>query len=238
LEAASVWTYLSNRAENLGGTPKCVDVAPATVRALASLAHAEATLLAVLKDDPYPAAIAQDRNKNDKEWMFKSPDIPKVRAHLYARLSLAASEHAARATSLCQSAGSTANTKINPSLLQYLEDLRRTSRAKACRFFGIDAELGGNTAEGIGWLRAGLQELGVEPAEAKKGLSFSRFKKDATERREDRRVDKEASWGADAGKLEETRVIELLDAKWNKINDTVRPILTHKGLCEFTDFLC
>ena len=44
---------------------------------------------------------------------------------------------------------------------------------------------------------------------------------DITEKREDRRVDKEAAWGADAGKLEETRILEMLDAKWNKINDTV-----------------
>lgn len=217
VEAASIWSFLASR-EQIPNSPPCVDVAPATAQALASLAHAEATLLAVLKDDPYPAAVAQERNKTDREWMFKSPDIPKVRAHLFARLSLAASEHAAKAASLFQSSGS---NKINPSLIKYIEDFRKTSRAKACRFFGIDAELGGNTAEGIGWLRAGLQELGVELKDSKKGLSFSRFKKDFSERREDRRVDKEAAWGADAGRLEETRVLEMLDEKWNKINDTV-----------------
>lgn len=218
LEAASVYDYLASRSENITSGPPCADVSPSTARALACLALAEATLLAVLKDDPYPAAVAQDRNKNDKEWMFKAPDIPKVRAHLYARLCLAASEHAAKAASLLSSG---ASGKINAGLLKYLDDLRRTSRARACRFFGIDAELGGQTADGIGWARAGLQELGVEVKDNKKGLSFSRFKKDLTEKREDRRVEKEAAWGSDAGKLEETRVLEMLDAKWNKLNDTM-----------------
>ncbi|KHO00627.1 pH-response regulator protein palC [Metarhizium album ARSEF 1941] len=221
LDAASLYDYLSLRSEQISSTAPCADVAPTTARALSSLALAEATLLAVLKDDPYPAAVAQGRNETDKEWMFKAPDIPKVRAHLFARLCLAASEHAAEAASLLQSAGSGTN-KVNPVLLKYLEHLRRTSRAKACRFFGIDAELGGQTAEGIGWLRVGLQELGVE-VKAAKQLSFglSRLKKDMTEKREDRRVERETDWGSDAGRLEETRIIELLDKKWNKINDTM-----------------
>ncbi|KAI1027979.1 hypothetical protein LB505_002263 [Fusarium chuoi] len=221
LEAASVYDYLAGRMEYATTTPPCPDVAPGTARALCSLALAEATLLAVLKDDPYPAIVAQDRNKNDKEWMFKAPEIPKVRAHLYARLCLAASEHAAKASSLCSTAGSGSH-KINSALLKYLEDLRRTCRARACRFFGIDAEIGGQVADGIGWVRAGLSELGVEIKDNnKKGLSFSRLKKDFTEKREDRRVDKESAWGSDAGKMEEIRVLEMLDAKWNKVNDTM-----------------
>ncbi|KAG9251572.1 uncharacterized protein F5Z01DRAFT_627135 [Emericellopsis atlantica] len=197
-----------------------VDIAPSTVSAMASLSHAEATLLAVLKDDPYPAAVAQDRNKNDKEWMFKSPEIPKVRALLYARLCLAASEHAARALSLAQSSVQE-STKMDSNILKYMEDFRRVSRAKACRFLGIDAELGGQTADGIGWLQAGLQELGVDFKSSGKGLSLSSLKRELSEIMEDRRVDKEKAWGADAGRLEETRVIEMLSGKWNKINDTM-----------------
>ncbi|KAM0346598.1 hypothetical protein ACHAPU_005310 [Fusarium lateritium] len=221
LEAASVYDYLAGRGEHAAAGPPCPDVAPGTARALSSLALAEATLLAVLKDDPYPAIVAQDRNKTDKEWMFKAPEIPKVRAHLYARLCLAASEHTAKALSLCSTAGSGSH-KTNSALLKYLEDLRRTCRARACRFFGIDAELGGQVADGIGWVRAGLSELGVEVKDSnKKGLSLTRLKKDFTEKREDRRVDKEAAWGSDAGKLEEIRVLEMLDAKWNKVNDTM-----------------
>lgn len=226
MEAASVYDYLATRSEQFTSAPPCADVSPSTARALASMALAEATLLAILKDDPYPAAVAQDRHKTDKQWMYKAPDIPKVRAHLYARLALAASEHAAKASSLLQAAG-TGTSKINPALVKYLEDLRRTCKAKACRFFGIDAELGGETAEGIGWLQAGLHELGVEITTSRKGLSFSKLKKDFTERREDKRVDKEAAWGSDGGKLEETRVIEMLSTQWNKINDTVSEISIH-----------
>lgn len=223
LDAASIYEYLAGRSEHISSAPPCFDVAPTTARALASLALAEATLLAVTKDDPYPTAVAQDRNKGDKEWMFKAPDIPKTKAHLNARLCLAASDHAAKAASLCQPAAS-GTSKANPSLCKYMEDLSRTSRAKACRFFGIHAEVDGHVAEAIGWLRAGFQALGLEAREreSKKGLSFSRLKKDLAEKREDRRVEKETAWGVDAGRLEETRVLDILYAKWNKINDTVR----------------
>ncbi|KAJ6787386.1 hypothetical protein PWT90_08600 [Aphanocladium album] len=232
LEVASIYDYLGRRGEKPAAVPQaappCVDVCPSTARAMSSLALAEATLLAILKDDPYPATVAQDRNVNDTEWMYKAPDIPKVRAHLFARLALAASEHAAKAVALCQSAVAApgVNSKISSHLIRYMEDLRRTSRAKACRFFGIDAELGGETADGIGWARAGLQELGVDISEKNKksgsGLGFSRLKKELKERREDRRVDGDGSaWGSDAGRLEETRILELLDAKWSKINDTM-----------------
>ncbi|KAG5983435.1 hypothetical protein E4U55_008205 [Claviceps digitariae] len=220
LGAASIYDYLSRRSEQISTPPPCADVAPATVKALSLLCLAEATLLAVLKDDPYPMAVAQGRNKTDKEWMFKAPNIAKVRAHLFARLCLAAAEHASKASSLLQSSGSV-TSKVSPALLKYLEDLRRTGRAKACRFFGIDAELGGQTAEGIGWLRVGLHELGVDVKDNKKGFSLSRLRKDVSEKREDRRVEKDWEWGYDAGRQEETRIIELLDVKWNKINDTM-----------------
>ncbi|KAI0596654.1 pH-response regulator protein palC [Biscogniauxia sp. FL1348] len=220
MDAASVHDYLARRAEALSMSPPCVDIAQSTARAMSSLALAEATLLAVLKDDPYPAVVAQDRNYNDREWMYKAPEIPKVRAHLFARLCLAAADHAAQASSLCQSPGK-GLSKLNDGLLRYLEDFRKTSRAKACRFFGIDAELSGQTGTAIGWLRCALQELGIESKEAKKGLSLSRMKKDWSERKEDKKVERGTNWGADAGKVEETRVIEMLEAKWTKINDTM-----------------
>lgn len=255
LDAASVYDYLARRAEQpqpSHAPPRpCADISAATARGQAHLALAEATLLAILKDDPYPAVVAQDRNINDMEWMYKAPEIPKVRVHLFARLCLAASEHAAKAHSLCawQTApsgagggirfgkskkgaengdegfgeGNSGGGKLNEGFVRYLEDLRRTSRAKACRFFGIDAELGGQTGDAIGWLHAALQELGVEAKDpSKKPSGFSRLKKEWTEKREDRKVEKGTAWGADAGKLEETRVIEMLEAKWTKQNDTVR----------------
>ncbi|KAJ3492053.1 hypothetical protein NLG97_g5484 [Lecanicillium saksenae] len=212
LEVASIYDYLDRRGETSAtipqAAPPCVDVSPSTARAMSSLALAEATLLAILKDDPYPATVAQDRNVNDTEWMYKAPDIPKV-----ASPSL-------RTPCPGRVGARSQGRRVVPELS------RRPCRAKACRFFGIDAELGGETADGIGWVRAGFQELGVDISEKNKkgggGLGFSRFKKEFKERREDRRVDGDGSaWGADAGKLEETRILELLDAKWSKINDTM-----------------
>lgn len=265
LDAATVYDYLARRAERpqpLHATPPvpCADITAATVRAQCHLALAEATLLAVLKDDPYPALVAQDRNKNDKEWMYKAPEVPKVRAHLFARLCLAAADHAAKAHGLCawqtgassgggmsgirlplprkksaetesEDSGAAAGVgegggKLNEGFVRYLEDLRRTSKAKACRFFGIDAELGGQTGDAIGWLHAALQELGVEVKEpSRKALGFSRFKKEWKDNREDRKVEKGTTWGADAGRLEETRVIEMLETKWAKQNDTVGTLI-------------
>ncbi|SPN97792.1 related to PalC protein [Cephalotrichum gorgonifer] len=222
LAAAPIYEYAASRADNTASRPPCADVAPPTARGLAALAVAEATLLAVLKDDPYPAAVAQDRNKQDKEWMYKAPEIAKVRAHLFARLCLAAADHAARAAALLRSA---APGKIDAELVRYVEDLRRTSRAKACRFFGIDAELGGQMGTAIAWLNAGLGELGIEARDdggGRKGFAgLSRLKREWSEKREDRRVEKETAWGADGGRAEEGRVIQMLSEKWNKVNDTV-----------------
>ncbi|KAK4105825.1 hypothetical protein N658DRAFT_503901 [Parathielavia hyrcaniae] len=249
LDAASIYDYLCARShESLTTTPNapssswpCTDISPPTLRSLRSLALAEATLLAVLKDDPYPAAVAQARNPHDMEWMYKAPDIPKVRAHLFARLCLAASEHAAQAAAGFSSSSSSSllgkglggvgggggpggGGGISEGLVRYVEDLRRASRARTCRFFGIDAELGGETGTGIAWLRAGLAELGVE----RKGEDghrdrggFRGLRKEWSERREDKKVERGLDWGADGGRLEETRVIEMLEAKWTKQNDTM-----------------
>lgn len=219
INSASTFKFAGQKLEGMGLEAPCVDVSHTLLLSLSALAHAEATLLAVLKDDPYPAAVAQDRNKNDKDWMFKAPEIPKVRASLYSRLCVAAYDCAARSLSLAQASVS-GGMKVDGQLLKYIENLQRTSRAKACRFLGISAELGGETAEGIGWLQVGLQELGVE-IKGGKGISLSSLKKELSEIMEDRRVEKERAWGADAGRLEETRVIEMLSEKWNKINDTV-----------------
>jgi hypothetical protein len=123
--------------------------------------------------------------------------------------------------------------KIDGALLGYVDDLRRTGRGKACRFFGIDAEIGGKTGEGIAWLHAGMHELGFKAGEesGKKGLSLGRLKKGWEEKREDRRVEKGSHWGADAGRAEEQRVLEMLKKKWGKMNDTV-------GFQSTVDLLC
>ena len=218
LNTNSIYNYLASRASETDASSAVLETLAQTQGGLAALALAEATLLAVLKDDPYPAVVAQDRNKNDKDWMVKPPEIPKVRAHLFARLCLAAGEHAGKAEAMLSASG-----RIDEPLIKYVNDLRRTSRAKACRFFGIDADLGGETGLGIAWLNGGKKQLGFASTknEGSKMRSLARLKKDWTERREDKKIEKGGEWGTDAGRLEECRVIEMLEQKWNKMNDTV-----------------
>jgi hypothetical protein len=149
--------------------------------------------------------------------MFKSVDMPTVRAHLFARLCLAASEHAGRGLAAVH------NTRgVDERLIAYLEDLKATARAKAMRFFGVDAEASGKIGEGIAWIKAARRELGFAKDEGRsKGLS--KLKNSWKEKREDRRVEKgDAEWGSDAGRFEEGRVLEMLKIKWDKMNDTVR----------------
>lgn len=181
---------------------------------------AEATLITVLKDDPYPAVVVEERNKANKDWMFRGVEIPKVRAHLFARLCLASSEHAAKAQAMLGHA-----SKVDDRLIKYVDDLRRTAKGKACRFLGCDAELAGKTGEGIAWLRGARKELGFTAAgadEEKNASGLSKLKKGWQEKREDRKVEKNEGWGSDAGKFEEGRIIDMLLKKWEKMNDTMQ----------------
>jgi hypothetical protein len=221
--ANSIHSYLVSRSSDCKFPPQAVDVSTSVQNALASLARAEATLLAVLVGDPYVAAVIQERNKDDKEWMIKAPDIPKVRALVFARSCLAAAEHAGRAFAMLDPRGDKSG-RADDSFVKYIEDLRRTARGKACRFFGIDADLGGKTGEGIAWLRGAKKELrfaGSGKDEEKKMRGFAKLKKEWTEKREDMKVQKGGEWGADAGRFEEGRVIDMLEVKWVKMNDTV-----------------
>ena len=218
IDANSIHNYLSSQSPETDASSAVVEILSQTQSGLAELAMVEATLLAVLKDDPYPAVVLQDRNKDDKEWMIRAPEIPKVRVHLFARLCLGAAEHAGKAEAMLSASG-----RINDALIRYVSDLRRTSRAKACRFFGIDAELSGETGTGIAWLVGGKRQLGFAGNDEKGGKmqGLAKFKKDWTERREDKRIDRGSGWGSDGGRLEEFRVIEMLEQKWNKENDTI-----------------
>ncbi|KAI9722724.1 MAG: hypothetical protein M1812_001655 [Candelaria pacifica] len=219
LSASSIHNFLLSRSEQSLNPLSVAECTSSVFGGLESLALAEATLLAVLKDDPYPAAVAQERNKNDTEWMIKSPEIPKVRAHLFARLCIAAADHASRAHGMLVNL----NT-IDRMLVRYLDDLRRTARAKACRFLAIDADLSGKTGDAIAWLRIGKKELGFatwRSDEGHKSKGLAKLKKDWTDKREDRKIEKDSEWGMDAGRLEEGRVIEMLDKKWTKQNETV-----------------
>ncbi|KAK3208255.1 hypothetical protein GRF29_77g138865 [Pseudopithomyces chartarum] len=122
LDANSIYTFLATRAQSWTQVSPAVDIAPPVLGALAAVTLAEATLITVLKDDPYPAAVQEDRNKASKEWMFRGTEMPK---------------------------------------------------------------------------------------------------KEWAEKREDKKIEKGGAWGADAGRFEEGRVVDMLLAKWEKMNDTV-----------------
>ena len=224
LKANSLYAHLALRFDDPTVFPSMVESDPSVHGALAALALAEATLLAILKDDPYPAVVAQGRSKNDDEWKFKAPEIPKVRAHLGARLCLAAADHAGKAEAMLGALNNSRPFKVDGKLIHYIAELRRTSRAKACRLFGINAELGGETGLGIAWLLAGRKELGFAGSngEGSKLKGLAKLKKDWTERREDKKIETGGEWGSDAGRLEEARIIEMLEKKWSNMNDLVR----------------
>ncbi|KAJ5703190.1 hypothetical protein N7488_010738 [Penicillium malachiteum] len=245
LEGGTVHTLLAESPSLTGSTTggsSAPDIDPTTQSALASLALAEATLVSVLKDDAYVAACIQERNPNDKEWMVKAPDIPKVRALLFARLCVRAAEYAEQASTGLGSVGSGKNGRLDEELTRYVEVLGRVARARACRFFGINAELAAKTGEAIAWLRAGrmalgLRSAGATPAPGEKGEAssrggLSRLKREWTERREEKKIDKSAGGsgrrdkgplepGDDAGRDEEGRVITMLETKWVRMNDTM-----------------
>lgn len=246
LQTSSVHSLLAS-SYNLvvEGSATVPDLDSTTQSALSSLALAEATLLAVLKDDAYTFACIQARNPHDKDWMVRPPEIPKVRALLFARLCVRAAEYAEQAAAGLGSVGaggrnsSSAAGKIDEDLVKYAQTLGKVARAKACRFFGVDAEMAGKVGEGIAWLRAGKGALGFKRALAPEGEAtgkgsgtISRLKREWAERREERKLEKgnagggaghdgELDRGDDAGWEEECRVLDMLETKWVKMNNTV-----------------
>lgn len=198
-----------------------LDVSSSTQIALTALAWSEATLLSVLQSDPYIAAVLESRSATSKEWMISAPHISKVRIGLLARLCLRSAECAAKASgSLAQN-----GQKTDEDLLKYTDNLRRTARAKAARFLGIDAEASGKTGEGIAWLKGARRELGYadDDTDGLKRRGFKGLRQTWAEKREDKRLLKgdSESWGMDAGKLEEARVVEWLEGKWTRENEIV-----------------
>lgn len=224
LASASIHALLSSRADTLAlttpTTPPCVDVSPSVLRALSHLAHAEATLLAVAKDDPYPSAASQTASSSDKEWMIRAPPIPRVKAHLYARLCLAGSQHAATAHDLLKGdGGGKGGGKVDDDLVTYADEIARVGRARACRFLAIDKDASNGTGEAIAWVRAALHNLGLrssfedENAEKKSRLGFSRMKSAMKEKQVDAKTEGELA--------DEARVLRALEKKWMKENDTI-----------------
>jgi len=192
------------------------DIHPTIQSALQGLTHAELNLLAVLKDDPYPALLIQSRNKSDREWMIRAPSIPKVRASVLTRLCLGAAAHSSAALAQLKP-----YTTASKDLQEYLDALHRVSRAKACRFLAIDAgDNAGQTGLALAYLGAAHHELGLDPAKPSSGIA--KLKSSWTERREDKKISRgSADWGADAGKAEEARILAYLQTKLEKENSTI-----------------
>ena len=209
------------------------EISHAALSCLADLTIAEASLLAIAKDDPYPGLVAAQRNKNDIDWMIGAPKIPKVRAHLFARICVAAANHADHGTATVKSSKFPANIDeiVGATLQSYLESVRCVARAKACRFAGIDAEADGATGRAIGWLHAALLQLRskgsslnysgdpIKP-ESNEGVR-AKLQKRRVEKREDKLIEQYGDWGRDAGRAEELQIVEMLLAKWKRLNDTV-----------------
>jgi len=233
--ACNIHTFLVQRA-NVGDgppelAPSAVDVSVNTQSALQRLAQAEFNMLNAFKDDPYPAVVVQSRNESDRDWMIKAPEIPKTRAQVLTRLCVGAAEHAASAGAILK-----AEKRVSKDLIDYVDDLKRTARARACRFQAVGADLHGETGKAVAWIYAGLAELGLE-INMKDGNSkasgLSKLKASWQERKEDKRIEKRsARWGTDAGKSEEARILEYLEKKLVKSNNTVhfQKVPEHKPL--------
>ncbi|ETI20169.1 hypothetical protein G647_08203 [Cladophialophora carrionii CBS 160.54] len=222
--AYSLHSYLLLRANSSTDGPPtfpsaAVDVSPAVQSGLQHLTHAEFNLLCVLKDDPYPALLIQSRNKDDKEWMIRAPQIPKVRAQVLTRLCIGASQHASASLAALKMEGA----RVSKDLLEYCDGIQRSSRAKACRFQALDEDGAGQIGKAIAWIRAAMDELGLDVAkEGTKSSGLGKLKNSWLERREDKRIEKgSTNWGLDGGKLEEARIVEYLAKKFNKENDTI-----------------
>jgi hypothetical protein len=250
LQASSVHDLLASSPAFAAATSSAVpDIDASTQSALSKLALSEATLLAVLKDDAYIVACIQSRNPNDKEWMVRAPEIPKVRALVFARLCTRAAEYASQAAAGLGAVGSSSGKtcRVDEDVIRYACVLERVARARGCRFFGVDAELAGKVGEGIAWLRgarttlalrggAGSSSTGSDEAGERSKGGFSRLKREWTERREEKKIGKDAGGsrsdkgplapGDDAGRDEEGRVIDMLESKWVRMNDTVSFIIS------------
>ena len=76
--------------------------------------------------------------------------------------------------------------------------------------------------EALAWLKGAKKELGLSvELEYGKRKGFRGLKQSWQEKREDRKLEKGKEWGLDAGRFEEARVVEMLETKWDRENNTV-----------------
>ncbi|KAH8149753.1 uncharacterized protein LAJ45_06384 [Morchella importuna] len=217
LTAASVYEHLLTRPRPPSAETWPVELTPPALAALSAVNMADATLVAVVKQDPYPTYVAltstggeagkrEKRRKGEvgvgvasREWLYSPPAPPtSVRALLLARLCVAASDHAGRALGLLGGVESVA-----VEFRAYVDALQRVARAKACRFLGVDAEGAGRCGEGIAWVGLAREVLGGAGGGGGGGGG------------------KDGVWGMDAGWAEEERVCKALESRWRKVNDSV-----------------
>ncbi|KAI5850185.1 hypothetical protein DFP73DRAFT_614711 [Morchella snyderi] len=217
LTAASVYAHLLTRSRPPSAETWPAELTPPALAALSSVNVADATLVAVIKQDPYPTYVALTTTGGDagrkekkrrgeaaaaasREWLYSPPAPPtSVRALLLARLCVAASDHAGRALGLL---GAEA---VAGEFRAYVDALQRVARAKACRFLGIDAEGAGRCGEGIAWVVLAREVLSGAAAGGSGGGGGAG----------------KGVWGMDAGRAEEEMVCAALEKRWRKVNDSV-----------------
>lgn len=156
IDARNIYPYILSLVPLSASKDTPVDIQPSTISALAFLALAEATLIAVLNDDPYAIAVADDRNEQNNEWMYKASAITKVRAVLLARMSLAAAENASQASVLLAESGS---LRLDSDLIKYVDNLHRTAGGKTAGFLDINTGPD-QTGEALAWLKGSRKILG------------------------------------------------------------------------------
>ena len=253
LTSAAIFNYLLSlslpqRSQPGNETPH--NISQPMLSSLASISLASATLLAVLKTDPYPKylAITSSTRKNDsddaysKEYLYNPPNPPKgVKAMLFSRLCIAASEHATKAHGAISDIARAGT--VNEDYVRYIDELRRAAKARGCRFLGVDAEAQGRVGEGLAWIKLAQETLaGTVSASSSTDEQEGKGKKTLASRMEKLRLSKSPSpsplssftFGStqpDAVGLpphldpctvySEFRVIESLDAKWTKTNDNL-----------------
>lgn len=253
LNSASIFNYILTLPPPKSGTGEEKNAIPVNIcepmlSSLASISIASATLLAVLKTDPYPTylaitAIPGSKKNNDiysKEYLYSPPAPPTgVKAMLYSRLCIAASEHAARAQGVIS--GLVRAGMVNEEYSNYLDELKRVAKARGCRFLGVDAEAQGKPGglgEGIGWIKLAKEILAGSVPSSSSDDKDSKEKKTLASRMEKLRLSKSSSPSPPsssssaqnpAGGLpprldpctvnSELPTIEALEAKWSKTND-------------------
>lgn len=243
-----------------------IDLSEQMISSLSSACLASATLLAVLKSDPYPSYLALTTNSsksksNDacsKDYLYQPPAPPTgVKALLFSRICIAASEYASKAQGAISSLIS--QGEVSSDYVRYLEGLKRASRARGCRFLGIDAEAQGRVGEGLGWIRLGREIIGVQPSASESSENKengNKEKKSLSSRMDKLRLSKKStpsiptpsasssssSASGSSGGLapyldpcnihSEYETLNALDTKWTNLNNKVmfQPILSPKSL--------